>query len=83
MSPGRTKPLATVEKRNGFFPAGCSQLSRFPCLTPVCSPGGSGFAHLMEVLQETKQEDLALGLSEEAGAGNPALGCVSIVVTPE
>lgn len=83
MSPGQTKPLAKVGKGNGFFPAGCFQLSRFPCLTPVRSPGASGFAHPVEVLQETKQQHLALGLSEEGGAGNPALGCLSVVVTPE
>lgn len=83
MSPSRTKPLAKVEKGNGFFPAGCFRLSRFPCLTPVCSPCASSFAHPVEVLQEAKQEDLALGLSREGGVGKPALGCLSIAVTPE
>lgn len=37
----------------------------------------------MEVLQEAKWEDLALGLSGEGGVGKPALSCLSIAVTLE
>lgn len=37
----------------------------------------------MELLQEAKQEDLALGLSREGGIGKLALVCLSIAVTPE
>lgn len=83
MSPRQTKLLAKVEKGNSFFPTGCFWLSRFPCLTPVCSPSASSFAHPVEVLQEAKQKDVALGLSGEGDVGKPALGRLSVAVTPE
>lgn len=70
-----------MERGDGFFPAGCFRLSRFSSPIPICSLGTSSFAHPVELLQEAKQEDLALGLSREGGVEKLALVCLSIAVT--